>query len=255
MPKAAAPVPSLLLSLALLVSTSACTTANYRIYDGDRTEIRFSGARAGETSKRPVDIKIRHHYFVFGLVANKDVIDIAKIVGLQPGEALVDTRIVNSMEGRDVFATIGLGIITFGILPIIWSTRTSTIRGEVVSFAGAGAAPKRAVTQEEEVTEEPTPPAVDDAVPGLTWLAEKRTQAAALAGCDSVGARLPTRAELKDLRAAHAHLQTTEGEVWTTERQEDDAWTYSFASGTAFLRDPDDLLATLCVLPRGAKAP
>jgi hypothetical protein len=243
---------------------ASCTTTTYRSR-GDDAEVRLSGRLEGETVVRKIDREVRHHYFLFGLVPYEPDLDVARELKLKPGQTLANAKIENSFGVIDVLVFVGGAALSAGILPAIWTTRTTTIRGELVEAEEPSgkqdaeeAAPKPLVGPPAEVAAAAPAPAK-----AATWieLDEKLNVKGAEEACAKRDGRLPTRSELKKNR----ELLSQGGDVWTGDRpggedddgkravNEDDdhgdaAWSFNLSAGAAFLKSGEERLGVVCLI-------
>jgi hypothetical protein len=231
---------------------SACLTTKYETHN-DEPEVRFSGKRPGETFIRHVDVAVTRHHFVLGAIPNHSGVDIAKVADLQPGQALVNTRVEAEMTFPTMLAWIGLGVVSFGIGWAVWTPRTTTIKGDLVDVKGvkdhgpvAQEKGKEEVAGKEEEEPEKAPPEPGPFKGAVVPLAGEYTQADATSACGTHGAKLPTRAELKSAREG-GFLNRNAGDLWTADGKGDDGWIFSAGSGVTFLKDHDSSYAAVCI--------
>lgn len=238
------------LAVSVALAQAACTSTTYVVRDPERMDVRFSDAKPGEKHLRSVKVDVRHNYYLFGLIPAEHTYDLTQDIGLKSGQALVNARIENSFDGIDALIFIGLGVISAGIIPAIWTTRSTTIQGEVVKMEKASG--KEAKKDDDDEDDEPDAPVKEPARPKpveFTRLERPYAFGWAKEACGRAGGKLPTRAALKanaeTARAGRA------GNVWTADEEGDDAWTVDVRTGAAFLKSKDDEYNVLCATTKG----
>jgi hypothetical protein len=257
-------VARIALLTALLIGATGCTTTQYRA-KSDESEVRLTGRLKGEKLLKRVDREVRHHFFLFGIIPYERELDIARELKLKPGQALVNTRIESSFGGIDALVFIGGAALSYGLLPAVWTTRTTTIRGDIVETEDDDETPATpAAKAEGPAVGPPAPPSpavapIAAAPKAATWieLDEQHNRKGAAEECAKRGGRLPTRAELKK----HRELLGKGGDVWSADLPESDddddggksrevgesAWSYNLDAGAAFLKSPGDRLGVVCI--------
>ena len=114
-------------AVAVVATVSGCMTTSYRLPQP-------------EAALRPKVTVVRHcsateteHYFALGVVALQDERNIRAACGLKADEALMNGSVTNKQGGLDATYTVLGSLFTFGVLnPIIWTSRTSVIEGDVI---------------------------------------------------------------------------------------------------------------------------
>lgn len=118
-----------LVALALLFVLSGCMTTTYRLA---QPEIALHGAAK---TVRHCLTETTEHYFLMGFIAATDERQITEACVLKPREALMNGAVTNKQGVLDATYTFLGSLLTFGVVnPIIWTTRTSVIEGDVVEL-------------------------------------------------------------------------------------------------------------------------
>lgn len=110
--------------LLLLLLLVGCQTTNY-VAPNDR--ISFGGVPEGYRVSRQIETSWWEHFFVIGLISGRDQTDLMAKISLNDGERCFNTRLQNEIPGGYIL----LQLLAQGLLPIIWSARSTELRCDV----------------------------------------------------------------------------------------------------------------------------
>lgn len=121
---------------AAVVAVAACTPTRYAVQANGNAgqQVRFDGPTEGEKIVRHAKETRKEHYFLLGLIAKDDTVDVRQELRLAGGEKAVNFSVKNEQDFVDTLAQLGGIILTAGLVsPLIWQMRSTTVEADVVA--------------------------------------------------------------------------------------------------------------------------